>query len=145
MRDRAEALDRAYRRTRYRILLPGAVIERRIGRADPRADAQLRSAGCQRDWALVTAWNPRSESCGEAANRERQAGLQRQLEQRGQPYLPARHCSPAGDWPDEESVCLIDPPEGLAAALGQAWEQDAVVTGRLGAAPQLLWLRDAAP
>jgi len=137
-----EALERAYRQTLYRILVDGAPIERRIGQADPDADERLRrEAGCRRCWALVTAWNPGSLPCDESLNRQWQARLQQRLAQLGQPHFPALHRSPAGDWPDEESFLLIDPPPGRAAALGQAFGQVAVVTATLGEAPQLVWLQ----
>jgi len=137
-----EALERAYLQTLYRILVDGAPIDRRIGQADAEADERLRrEAGCRRCWALVTAWNRGSLPCDEGLNRQRQAQLLQQLAQLGQPHLPALHRSPAGDWPEEESCLLIDPPPGRAAALGQAYGQVAVVTATLGEAPQLVWLQ----
>lgn len=137
-----EALDRAYRQTLYRILVDGPPIDRRIGTVDPGADERLRrEAGCARCWALVTAWNPNSQPCDENLNRQRQLQLQQQLEQLRQRHLPALHHSPAGDWPDEPSFLLIDPPAQRAAALGRAFGQTAIVTATLGAAPQLLWLQ----
>lgn len=141
MRLPPESLDAAYRATLYRVELPDGPLDWRIGHADAAADQRLRTLGCQRGWALVSAANPGSQRLDEAANAARLRELQATLQARGQPYYPAVHRDPQGRWPDEASVFLLDPPAGLAEDLGRAWQQNAIVRGQLGAAPELVWLQ----
>lgn len=141
---RPEALDAAYRATVYRVELPDGPLDWRIGRADADGDRRLRAAGCAREWALVTPANPFSRRLTDAENAQRLQDLLAELQQRGQRHFPARHRDPAGQWPDEAGVLLTDPPSGLAEALGRRWQQNAIVRGRLGEAPELVWLTEPA-
>lgn len=136
----AESLEAAYRAAIYRVTLPDGLLEWHIGRADAEADRRLRALGCEQGWALLTAVNPYSRQLVPAENEQRLQSLQADLRQRGQRFYPAVHRDPEGRWPDEASVFLLDPPAGLAEALGRHWEQHATVRGRLGGEPELVWL-----
>jgi hypothetical protein len=139
--ERTEALASAYRRTRYRVLLPAGPLELVIGQASADADRRLRvEAACKHCWSLLTACNPRSQRLSVADNRARQAALQRLLVERGAGHYPSLHRDPLGHWPDEDGFLLLDPEAGLSEQLGRHFEQNAVVRGRLGEPPQLLWL-----
>jgi len=131
-------LHAAYRLAIYRV---GDAVERRIGVADDAADRWLAAQGVNRSWAIVTACNPLGIAGDDAANAVATEALRAQLRERGIRHLPAAGHDPDGLWPAESSELLIDPPEGLAAELGRACGQNAVVTGALGSAPQLFWLR----
>jgi len=140
MTDR-DLLDALYRRTRYVALLDAAPLDLWIGRADPAADERLRrEAGCLRAWALVTPCNPRSRSLSDADNAARHDAMHAELVAMGQRFVPAVGRDPDGRWPDEPGFLLVDPPERLAVELAERWDQNAIVTGRPGEAPTLLWV-----
>ncbi len=140
----AAPLDRAYRATLYRVRLPGAELTLRIGVHDAAAGQRLaRLGGCRRQWALVTPCNPRSRRLMDWQNRLRHAGMEAALQAGGLVHYPSLHCDPAGRWPDEAGFLLVDPPRGLARALGRRYGQNAIVAARLGEPPQLLYLEMA--
>lgn len=131
-------LHAAYRLAIYRI---DARVERRIGVVDADADRWLAAQGVTERWAIVSACNPLGIAASEAANADASAQLQAALCARGIRHLPATGLDPDGVWPAEAGVLLIDAPEGSAAELGRQFGQNAIVTGRLGHAPALCWLR----
>ena len=131
-------LHAAYRLAIYRI---DARVERRIGRVDAEADRWLATHGVMERWAIVTACNPLGLAISEADNVAASAQLKVALRERGISHLPAEGLDPDGAWPAEASALLIDPPEGAAAELGRQFGQNAIVTGQLGTAPALRWLR----
>lgn len=135
--DRAK-LHAAYRMAIYRI---GDAIERRIGVVDETADRRLLASGVNRDWAIVTACNPLGTACDAADNAAVMQALETQLRERRIAFLPAAGHDADGEWPAEASVLLIDPPAGVAAELGCQFRQNAIVTGRIGHPPRLVWLR----
>lgn len=137
---RPESLEAAYRAAIYRVLLPDGPLDWRIGAANAAGDGRLRARGCRERWVLLTAVNPRSQPLSAEENRDRQASLENTLQSERQRYLPALHIDPSGRWPDEPSFLLLDPPARLAESLAHHWEQNAIVRGRLGEAPQLVWL-----
>ena len=140
----AASLDRAYRATLYRVRLPGAELTLRIGIHDAAAARRLAlRGGCRRHWALVTPCNPHSRRLMDWQNRLRHAGMEAGLQASGLVHYPSLHGDPAGRWPDEPGFLLVDPPRGLARALGRQYGQNAIVVGRLGDAPQLLYLGSA--
>jgi len=140
MTDR-DLLDALYRRTRYVALLDAAQLDLRIGLADPAADERLRrEAGCLRAWAMVTPCNPRSRPLSEADNAARYDAMRADLAAMGQRFVAAVGRDPDGQWPDEPGFLLVDPPDPLAVELAERWDQNAIVTGRPGEAPALLWV-----
>ncbi|HEY0974794.1 MAG TPA: DUF3293 domain-containing protein [Solimonas sp.] len=138
--DAKAAWEGAYRAAIYRVLLHDGALDLRIGLADPAADDRLWSVLHARHWALVTACNPRSRPLDDDENRQRQMELQQALATHRQPWHDAVHVDPAGQWPDEPSCLLIDPPLELPETLGRQFDQHAIVRGAQGAAPQLIWL-----
>jgi len=131
-------LHAAYRLAVYRI---DTHLERRVGIADAEADRGLAAQGVTERWAIVTACNPLGIGVGDAANSDASARLQAALRERGIRHLPATGLDPHGVWPAEAGVLLIDPPDDAAVELGRQFGQNAIVTGRLGEAPVLRWLR----
>lgn len=141
MKTSKEALDALYRRTCYVALLDDAELELWIGRADPAADERLRrEAGCLRAWAMVTPCNPRSRPLSDADNAARYDAMRADLAAMGQRFVRAVGRDPSGQWADEPGFLLVDPPETLAVELAERWDQNAIVTGRPGEAPTLLWV-----
>ena len=131
-------LHAAYRLAIYRV---GDAIERRVGVVDDAADLWLAAQGVTRGWAIVTACNPLGLVADEAANETGIVALRAKLGEAGVLHLDAAGHDADGVWPAERSALLIDPPEGLAAELGRSFGQNAVVSGVLGEAPKLVWLR----
>ncbi len=134
-------LEEAYRRTRYLLRLPAEVLELRVGRHEPRTGRRLaEQTGCRSDWALVTPCNPRSRPLLAWQNRLRLQAMAAGLVEYGLAHYPTLHRDPDGRWPDEAGFLLVDPPRGLARALGRRYRQNAIVVARLGEAPRLEWL-----
>lgn len=131
-------LHAAYRLAIYKV---GDAIERQIGVVDDAADRWLATQGVKRSWAIVTACNPFGIVADEAANAASVAALRAKICETGVRHLDAAGRDSDDVWPAERSELLMDPPEGLAAALGRRFGQNAIVTGTLGEAPELVWLR----
>lgn len=131
-------LERAYRRTTYRVDAPGGSIDLRIGEASPALDALLRSEGVD-CWAFVTAWNPRSEKLSIKNNRLRNIALCGELRCAGLRWWPGQGVGDGGDWPPEDSLLVLGLNAVDALALGRRHGQHAVVTGRVGECAVLRW------
>jgi len=131
-------LHAAYRLASYRV---SDAVDRRIGVVDDAADRWLAAQGVTRSWAIVTACNPLGILADESANATRIAALRGKLRETGVRHLDAAGHDPDGVWPAERSELLMDPPDGLAAELGRNFGQNAIVSGVLGGAPKLVWLR----
>ena len=139
MSDR-NGLEAVYRRTDYVVHLAGGELVLHIGVADPAADERLRGeAGCVRRWALVTPCNPRSRPLTVSENSRRHDEFRAELDALRVRSAPAVGRDPDGQWDDERGFLLLDPAEGLAVFLALEWEQNAIVVGELGAAPELMW------
>lgn len=95
------------------------------------------------EWAFITACNPGSAVLCDAENQARRENLARDLERRGWRYLPARGTDPAGNWPPEPGVVILDRSLAELAVLARELEQNAIVHARAGETPRVLVL-DAA-
>lgn len=131
-------LERAYRNTTYIVDVPDGAMAIRIGERCPRLDALLAKHGTS-CWALVTAWNPRSEQLSNKNNELRNKSLCAELRQRGYAALKGRGQADAGDWPPEESLLVLGMVAADAVALGARYGQHAVVTGVAGECAVLRW------
>jgi alpha/beta superfamily hydrolase len=132
----------AYRLARYVITAPNREVAVSIGCLDSKADAQLQNdCRVQRNWAIVTACNPAGAAQSAARNAPLIAALREQVVAAGLRFHPAAGHDPAGQWPAETSLLICDPPPGWAEALGREFDQNAIVRGQLGQAPELVWLR----
>lgn len=138
-----ELLDQARLHAAYRLAIYtiDGRLQRRIGVIDAEADRWLAAQGVVQRWAIVTACNPLGAAVDEARNMAASVRLQATLQAQGIRHLPAAGLDPAGQWPAEASALLIDPPGDAAAELGRQFGQNAIITGRLGEAPVLRWLR----
>ncbi|WP_420428482.1 DUF3293 domain-containing protein [Algiphilus sp.] len=134
-----QRLEAPYRATRYRVFLPTATDEVRIGQTAPAVDDWLALHG-SRQAAIVTACNPRSLPLGCAANRRLQAALLHLLHAMPHPMLPACNTATTGAWPDEHSLIVADLTRGEARRLGARFHQNAVVWIDRGRPAQLLWI-----
>lgn len=111
-------------------------IEFRIGLQNETLDGLLRQSKAA-TWAFVTAFNPRSEQLTEQENAERNAALQKILEENNFRFLAGR--GEGAGWQPEASFFILDIDRAAAIRLGKQFEQNAVVTGQIGKSPELVW------
>lgn len=131
----------AYRRTEYLVDLPAGELVLRVDLHRQHDDERLhQEAGVKTGWAIVTACNPGSQACGEEENGRLQEELTEIVQQLDLRCINSVNRDPQADWPDEPGYLLCDPPAGFAEELGRHLRQNAILVGKLGEAPQLLWL-----
>lgn len=132
----SDALDAAFRATRYRVESSAGIFELRIGVVNPPFDDFLRGLGVS-CWGLLTAHNPG----GRRRDDENPARQRLLLERvRALRWLPAANVAADGAWPDEPSVLILQIDEPALRALAAEFSQLAVVCGEPGEAPRLVWL-----
>lgn len=90
--------------------------------------------------AYITACNPCSRPLDAATNAARQAELAQQLTQRNLQFFEGEGRHPSGDWA-EPSYLVLGMSLEDAKALGNRFEQNAVVWCGADAVPQLVLLR----
>ncbi|MCC7423339.1 MAG: DUF3293 domain-containing protein [Planctomycetaceae bacterium] len=127
----------AYRRTTYRVKAGERTYALRVGERHPEFDAWLASQGT-RCWAFVTAWNPRSRVLGEEENRERHAALRRMVDERGWLSWPGEGVGEDPSWVPEASLLVAGINREEGKALGRAFEQNAIVWGKVGGLAELV-------
>ena len=96
------------------------------------------SIGCS---AFITACNPFSQMLDEAENQDRQRSLAAELARRGLKFLQGVGTHPSNHWPGEDSFLVLGLNLEAAKALGQRFEQNALVWSASDAIPQLILLR----
>ena len=130
-------LEHAYRHTTYAAETPVGRVSIRIGKACAVLDDLLDLLG-RRRWAVVTAWNPRSQPSPREENDRRQAELLTVVAQL--PHYLATNEPDDGDAAfQEESVLIVGIDAEAATELGRRFEQNAVVVGEVGASARLAW------
>jgi len=131
-------LEAAYRSTTFGVETESGTLNIRLGVVNRPLDSLLEERRAH-SWAYVTAHNPGSCLLTAQENSERHHCLVQYIKEHGQTYLPGQGVGDGGDWPAEESLLVLDVTEENAVALGAKFGQNAVVFGRRGDAPQLLW------
>lgn len=134
-----QRLEAPYRATRYRVYLPTATEDVRIGQTAPAVDAWLDEHGSQQA-AILTACNPRSRPLPSAANRRLQAALLHLLHAMPHPMLPACNKADCSRWPDEHGLIIAALSRGEARRLAARFAQNAIVWLQRGQPAQLLWI-----
>jgi hypothetical protein len=133
-------LDREYRSTSYRVMLPGqAPLDLRIGVRSVRLDEWLTERGTEQ-WAFITAWNPASRPRSAAENQLRHAELVEAVVAGGWRHYPGAGRPDRAGWMPEDSLLVLDISSEEAAELGRRFGQAAIVAGRKHAAPELVYL-----
>lgn len=132
-------LEAAFAATIYRVDVPGARFDLRIGQNDPGFDIFLR-AHHARYWGIVTAFNPGAIPCSDEENTERQKQLREMLEQRNWRFFPACNLATEGTWPPEPAYLVLQIDRQQLSALAGQFSQSAVVYGELSRPPRLLWI-----
>jgi hypothetical protein len=129
----------AYRKTGYRVHgAPGFVL--RIDVPSPELLALHRRHQVSAS-AFITAWNPHSRRVDAEENAARQQALADALRASGFACLPGIGQHPSGDWPGEDSLLALGPTLDEAQALGDQFEQNAIVWAGDDAVPRLILLR----
>jgi hypothetical protein len=135
------SLEAAYRGTDYCVKLAAGELRLKVDRQIEDDERRLREeAGVKSHWAIVTPCNPGSQALSVQTNQERLEQLDAILEEQGVRRIASVNRDPQKEWPDEPGFLLCDPPPGLAEQLGRRFRQNAMLIGKLGEAPQLLWL-----
>ena len=132
-------LETAYRATTYRVFLPGGLVELRLDQPSEALRAWLKSSAA-REFAILTAHNPDAQPLDAVANMARQSQMELELLEEGfEPYAGENEAD-NGDWPIEETCCVINIGLAEAIALGAKYGQNAVVHGTMDGVPRLLWI-----
>lgn len=129
-------LERAYSATTYAAAVP---LRLRLGEPNAMLDAMLAELGVE-DWAYLTAWNPGARERPEAENRAAMERLAAALRERGLQWHVGAGEADDGSWPPEPSLFVPGLARDDAVVLGRAFGQVAIVVGRRGRAPELVWL-----
>lgn len=91
--------------------------------------------------AFITAWNPYSRpSCAET-NQQRQFRLLKESQDKGFIIYLGEGKHPSGEWEGEQSLLLLGISLDEAKAIGEKWEQNAIVWSDADCIPQLVLLR----
>lgn len=91
--------------------------------------------------AFVSAANPHGERRGVVANVIAFYSLKYRLKKSHYLFFEGEGRDPAGEWPPEGSVLVLDIERPAAEALGKRYEQNAIVYIKRGGAPELVLLR----
>jgi hypothetical protein len=131
-----ELLD-AYRSAEYVVFADANVVVR-VAQNNSDLDALISAEGANTA-AFITAANPRGERRSDMENGVANAALQNFVAAAGYPHFWGEGRDPKGGW-SEPSFLVIGIYRANAEALGQLFEQNAIVFCELGHAPELIIL-----
>lgn len=106
-KDLPAALSHAFEKAIYRVHSPLGDMDVRIGQLN-RSLNQLLEQENSRGAAILTACNPGAQICSRAFNDAVQESLLRDLQKLDLRWWPAVNLDPAGKWPDEPSLLVLD-------------------------------------
>ena len=129
----------AYLTTEYRIWGEWPMVLR-IGRPNARLATLYRTHSVETA-AVLTAWNPYSETKPDAENHAAEARLISDLDRLGLRHQPGRGADPTGQWPPEDSRLVVGLDLATAARLGQRFGQNGFVWAAADREPMLILLR----
>ena len=128
----------AYLSTTYRVDAPTGPIALRVGQRSAALDRLLKRRGL-RVWAFVTACNPHSRRLPGWRNLARRRRLQALSGRLGLAALPGAGVGDDTEWPPEPSLLIMGIDRARACRLARLLGQNAIVAGRRGRAPELVW------
>lgn len=134
----AALLAPAYLATTYRIDAPEGPIALRVGERSGALDRLLKRRSL-RSWAFITACNPHSRRLPDWRNLARQRRLLALACRLGFGVLPGAGVGDGRGWPPEPSLLVLGISRARARRLGRQFDQNAIVAGRCGRAPELVW------
>ena len=127
-----------YRKADYVVFADRQVVLR-VGEPNPELDDLIVTEGASTA-AFVTAANPRGEKRSDTENGVANAALQSFVSAAGYPHFWGEGRDPFGSWA-EPSFLVIGIYRANAEALGQLFEQNAIIFCEVGRAPELIVLR----
>ncbi len=110
----------------------------RVGELNSALDELLMDRGAKA-WAFITAQNPGSVTLSARENDFRQSQLRQLLDDKGYKYLHGYGQGKDGNWPPEQSFLILNVERDAALKIGRIFDQNAIVAGRIGIEPQLIW------
>jgi hypothetical protein len=127
----------AYKKADYVVFADRQVVVR-LGEINPELDVLIDAEGATTA-AFITAANPRGEKRSDTENGVANAALQSFVSAAGYPHFWGEGRDPFGSWA-EPSFLVIGIYRANAEALGQLFEQNAIVFCEVGRAPELVVL-----
>ena len=91
-------------------------------------------------YAFISAWNPLSQPLSSSENENRHSKLVDFAKKKQWVFTEGFGIPQNEDWQAEKSLFLLDISRIEAINLGRRFNQNAIVIGRLGKAPQLIFL-----
>lgn len=128
----------AYLQAGYAFDTEGGTCVLRPGHASASAQRWLETRASS--WGFVTAFNPKSSALCEQENRARHENLLREVAALGWRSIEARGLDPAGEWPEEPGLLILDRGLEDLVALARRFEQNAVLHGAPGRPPKVVAL-----
>jgi len=134
-----DALIEAYRATDFVLFDTGdGEVTVNVGQRSAAFDRVLMARDAETA-VIVTAYNPRSNVLPDATNRLRHAQLTSLLEARGYDYALGEGRDPTGQWKAELECVVFGISIEAGLDLARAFDQNAIVFIRRGAAPELAY------
>jgi hypothetical protein len=127
----------AYQKADY-VVFADRLVVLRIGEPNPELDELIVAEGAT-SAAFISAANPRGEKRADTENGVANAALQSFISAAGYPHYWGEGRDPFGSWA-EPSFLVIGIYRANAEALGQLFEQNAILFCELGRAPELVVL-----
>ncbi|AOP35830.1 hypothetical protein A0128_01290 [Leptospira tipperaryensis] len=125
----------SYLKTRYLVFEPNLSIFAES--FNPTLDRFLKEHG-KKEWAYLTAFNPRSEVISSEKNRRRNDELKQELD--GYSIFEGEGKGDDPDWIPESSFLVLGISERKAILLGKKFQQNAILIGRIGCRSKLKFL-----
>jgi len=91
-------------------------------------------------WAFISAWNPFSQSLSAAKNEIRHKKLVDFAKKKKWVFTEGFGVPQNEDWEAEKSLFILDISRDEAILLGKKFDQNAIIFGHLGKAPELFFL-----
>jgi len=135
-----EQLIANYHNTHYQIGTISGLITLRIDHFS-QALAEFLLTSHQSTAAIISAYNPHSQSLSSEENQSAHESLRQHLMQHGHPMIGGLNIDPTGQWPQEKSFFVLGVDLETARAIGQHFKQNAIVWIQSDAIPHLVLLR----
>ena len=132
-------LHQAYGEAIYEVYYNGETIQLLINRLNPKLDIILEEYHCT-TWALVTAFNPYSQCLSTAENQQRHQSLIELVRSQNLAFIDAVGKDQDEVWTPERSIFIMGIELQSAIALGNRFQQNAIVFGELGKLSKIGWL-----
>lgn len=119
----------AFAGTEYHVEVEGQLFVVRVGRRHPGLDAALN----EREWTILTAFNPGGEAHDDTGNAQHARELEARVHDRQWRHYPAVNRDPAAAWPDEPGLLVVEADPRSVDELARSFGQAATVAGQPGA------------